>query len=73
MSDADRLTRVEEKLTHLEHDLSQLDGVVRELGARIVQQDRTIAGLRRQLDQLLERPQPPASADDPAAERPPHW
>ena len=69
-----RLTRMEEKLAHLERFVGELDGVVREAFDRI-------AAVRGELDKLRASveadeettAETDADADDPEAHRPPHW
>ena len=67
----DRLTRVEEKLAHLERHVGELDGVVREGFDRI---EELSAELRRLNDRLAQQSEP-GEGDGPDAERdrPPHW
>ena len=67
-----RLTRVEEKIAHLERFVGELDVVVREAFDRI-------DALRGELDKLRAaveadgQAQADAADVDPEADRPPHW
>ena len=67
-----RLTRVEEKIAHLERFVGELDGVVREAFERI-------EAVRGELDKLRAaveadgQAQTDAADLDLEADRPPHW
>ena len=67
-----RLTRVEERIAHLERFVGELDGVVREAFERI-------EAVRGELDKLRAgveadgQAQADAADADPADDRPPHW
>lgn len=66
--DPQRLTRVEEKLAHLEHHLGELDGVVREAFGQIAAVRQALEKLRTSVE--ADAPDEPTSSED---EKPPHW
>ena len=71
MDDADRLTRIEEKLSFLEQHLGDLDEVVRELSMRMDKQGQGVTAIRKMLvDHLSESDGP---SDPVVDEKPPHW
>ena len=65
----DSIQKLEEKVAFLEHNLDQLDSVVRELGDTIVKQQKAI-------EHLMQRPEQDSTQDhgpDPVRDKPPHW
>jgi uncharacterized coiled-coil protein SlyX len=70
MTDAERITRLEERLTHLQKHVTEQDRVILEL-------TETLSRLRRELDVLRLRATNSAAPEDggemPADERPPHY
>ena len=67
MQDAERLTRIEEKLAHLEKYVGDLDEVVRDLSKRLDTHGDGVSAVRKMLQDHL------SDAADPGDERPPHW
>ena len=76
-----RLIQIEEKIAHLEHHLSQLDGVVREAHERMDQFRRQIDGLQAKIQTIGYSASEPGGHDEPGStsdqqlrdDRPPHW
>lgn len=73
MDDDQRILRLEEKLMHLEHDLSVLDGCVRDLGDQVVGLDRQMQRLGRLIASVEARLEPAGDPTDAADQKPPHW
>lgn len=70
MDDVDpRLTRLEERYTHLQQHVAEQDRVILELGDRLERLRREL--MRLQAERSTERGQ--AADDLPADERPPHY
>ncbi|HEX9785610.1 MAG TPA: SlyX family protein [Opitutaceae bacterium] len=67
MTDTDRLTRLEERYTHLQQHVTEQDKVVLALTGDIDRLRREVAGFR---DQLAAIPRPDEPAED---EQPPHY
>lgn len=67
MSDADRLTRLEERYAHLQRHVVEQDKAMLELGETIVKLRKEIALLRAQA------PSGGSDVRDAAEERPPHY
>lgn len=65
-----RVTHLEEVVSHLEHALDQMHGVLLNVQAEV-------AGLKRMLGEfearLEDQEQPPVTPRDPAIEKPPHY
>jgi uncharacterized coiled-coil protein SlyX len=65
-----RVTHLEEVVSHLEHALDQMHGVLLNVQAEV-------AGLKRMLGEfearLEDQEQPPVAPRDPAIEKPPHY
>jgi uncharacterized coiled-coil protein SlyX len=75
-----RLIQLEEKITHLEHHLAQLDEVVRESHDRLDRYRRQVEQLQAKVESLESSPAPPPDLDDDGPsdpqlrdDRPPHW
>jgi len=70
MQDNDRLTRLEEKLAHLEKYVGDLDEVIRDLATRMDKHGAGVTAVRKMLeDHLSDQSGPTDIADD----KPPHW
>lgn len=67
MQDADRMTKIEEKLAYLEQHLGDLDEVVRDLSSRMDAHNNGVTAVRKMLEDHL------SDAGDPGDEKPPHW
>ena len=67
MSDADRLTVIEEKLAYLEKYVGDLDEVLRDLSKRLDVHGEGVTAVRKVLEDHL------SDAGDPGDEKPPHW
>ena len=70
MQDADRLTRIEEKLAFLEKHIGDLDEVVRDLSNRIDQQRAGVTAVRKLIEDHLSDP---GEQRDLSDDKPPHW
>lgn len=70
MDDPDRLTRIEEKLAHLEQYLGDLDEAVRDLATRMDRQRDGVSAIRKMLEDHLSEED---GSNDPADDKPPHW
>lgn len=74
-----RFTRLEEKVTFVEKQLAELDGVVRELGDGMEQIARRLDRLAAAFERHRTDPQGGASGSEVSddeqlrQERPPHW
>ncbi len=74
-----RFTRLEEKITFVEHQLGELDGVVRDLGSTLDAIARKLDHVADRLQQQEENQTTPAGSDGPPTDeqleedRPPHW
>jgi len=66
MSDADRLTRLEERYAHLQRHSAEQDKVMLQLADEL-------ARLRKELAAVRTRQQEPREGGDAADERPPHY
>lgn len=67
MSEAERLTRLEERYAHLQRHLAEQDKAMLELS-------ETVAKLRREIGLLRDQgTTSQAETRDPAGERPPHY
>ncbi|MFI4860750.1 MAG: SlyX family protein [Phycisphaerales bacterium JB063] len=74
MDPTPRLIALEEKMSHLEKYLGELDEVIRELAGRLDTQAKGVQQMRKVLEQHLAGGEDDAgSAPDPEADRPPHW
>ncbi|MEM6391966.1 MAG: SlyX family protein [Planctomycetota bacterium] len=74
---ADRVA-LEEKITHLEATVDQLNGVVTELYDRVVRSEARVEQLQTRLAALLDQGANPAPDDsdpdqDLRDQQPPHW
>ena len=84
-----RYRLLEEKLTFVEHQVQQLDGVVRELGDGLVEVADRLTRLARHVERDADTPPGASDSDDPTPpgpgpgpgptnadlenDRPPHW
>ncbi len=68
MTDAERLTRLEERYAHLQRHAAEQDKVMMELGEEIIRLKKELAILRGQMSTS-----PGGSEDLPKDERPPHY
>ncbi len=66
MSDADRLTRLEERYAHLQRHSAEQDKVMMQLADEL-------ATLRKELAAVRTRQQEPRESGEAADERPPHY
>jgi SlyX protein len=69
VSDTERIIQLESIVSHLEHQLDQLNGVVRDQHAQIEQLEQTLQRFADRLEALTEEPE----ERDPLQERPPHY
>ena len=67
MQDDARMTVIEEKLSHLEKYVGDLDEVLRDLSKRMDVHAKGVTAVRKLLEDHL------SDADDPGDEKPPHW
>lgn len=67
MEDSDRITRLEERYTHLQHHVMEQDKVIHGLSEVIDRLRRELAALRESTDADSDASGPPAD------ERPPHY
>lgn len=67
MEQADRITRIEEKLAFLEKYITDLDEVVQDLSKRIDVHGEGVSAVRKLIEDHLSDP------GDPGDEKPPHW
>lgn len=65
MNENERLTRMEERLAHLQRHVTEQDKAMLELADEL-------ARVRRELEQFRQRATP-AEPDDAAGDRPPHY
>jgi uncharacterized coiled-coil protein SlyX len=68
MTDAERLTRLEERYVHLQRHAAEQDKVMMELGEEITRLKKELAILRGQMSTS-----PGGGEDLPKDERPPHY
>ena len=66
MTDAERLTRLEERYAHLQRHQAEQDKVMLELGDEL-------AKLKQELALLRARPTASGEGAEPGDERPPHY
>jgi SlyX protein len=66
MSDAERLTRLEERYAHLQRHTAEQDKAMLELA-------EAVAKLRQEITRLRGQVGPARAADEGADERPPHY
>lgn len=66
MTDAERLTRLEERYAHLQRHSAEQDKVMLQLAD-------DVARLRKELTAMRARQQEPRDAGDAAEEKPPHY
>jgi len=69
VSDNERIIQLESIVSHLEHQLDQLNGVVRELHTQIELLEQSQQQFADRLETLAEEPE----ERDPQQERPPHY
>lgn len=67
MTEAKRLTEMEERYAHLQRHVTEQDKAMLELGDEVARLRKEIAGLRAQLTRAAPE------AEDAADERPPHY
>jgi uncharacterized coiled-coil protein SlyX len=66
MSDADRLTRLEERYAHLQRHSTEQDKVMLQLAEELAKVRKELAGLRARAGE-------PREVGEPADEKPPHY
>ncbi len=66
MTDAERLTRLEERYAHLQRHSTEQDKVMLQLA-------EDLAKLRKELAALRAQQAGPREAEEPADEKPPHY
>lgn len=67
MNEDERLTRLEERLVHLQRHVTEQDKAMLKLADELTH-------MRRELEQLRDRPRPSREEPgEPADERPPHY
>lgn len=70
MDEQHRLTRIEEKLAHLERYVGDLDEVLRDLSNRLDSHGQGVKAVRKLLEDHLSDP---GGQTDLSDEKPPHW